>query len=220
MRADSAATGEVLAPHRAGSWSTVGRRRPTSRRWIGEECVWVNSLVDRIVSAPLEPAGAVAEPYSLWAVEDRPGLVMPCRHPSVVVTDDLKRYERLKLFILNLGHTYLAEIWAAERAARLDLTVREAVADTTMRAKLDALYAEDVLPVFAAIGMGDEAQRVPRRPSSSGSPIRFSITGCRKSSSITRPRSGAGSAALSISPRRMAGASSCRASRRRSPRTC
>ena len=27
-----------------------------------------------------------------------------------------------------------------------------------MRAKLDALYAEEVLPVFAAIGMGDEAQ--------------------------------------------------------------
>ena len=26
-----------------------------------------------------------------------------------------------------------------------------------MRAKLDALYAEEVLPVFAAIGMGDEA---------------------------------------------------------------
>jgi tagaturonate reductase len=27
-----------------------------------------------------------------------------------------------------------------------------------MRAKLDALYEEEVLPVFAAIGMGDEAQ--------------------------------------------------------------
>ena len=27
-----------------------------------------------------------------------------------------------------------------------------------MRARLDALYDEEVLPVFAAIGMGDEAQ--------------------------------------------------------------
>jgi tagaturonate reductase len=27
-----------------------------------------------------------------------------------------------------------------------------------MRAKLDALYAEEVTPVFAAIGMGDEAE--------------------------------------------------------------
>ncbi len=129
----------------------------TARRWVGEECLWVNSLVDRIVSEPLEPLGAVAEPYALWAIEDQPGLDLPCRHPAIVVAADLKPYERLKLFILNLGHTYLAEIWAQERGAP-GLTVREAVADPTMRAKLDALYEEEVLPVFAAIGMGDEAQ--------------------------------------------------------------
>jgi len=128
-----------------------------ARRWVGEQCVWVNSLVDRIVSEPLEPLGAVAEPYALWAIEDQPGLELPCRHPAIVVAADLKPYERLKLFILNLGHTYLAELWAKEGGAQ-GLTVREAVADTTMRAKLDALYAEEVTPVFAAIGMGDEAE--------------------------------------------------------------
>ena len=132
-----------------------------ARRWVEEECIWVNSLVDRIVSEPLEPLGAVAEPYALWAIEDQPGLELPCRHPAIVVAADLKPYERLKLFILNLGHTYLAEIWAEEGGAP-GLTVREAVADTTMRAKLDALYDEEVLPVFAAIGMGDEAQRLPQ----------------------------------------------------------
>ena len=74
-----------------------------------------------------------------------------------MVAADLKPYERLKLFILNLGHTYLAELWAKEGGAP-NPTVREAVADTMTRAKLDALYAEEVTPVFAAIGMGDEAQ--------------------------------------------------------------
>jgi tagaturonate reductase len=128
-----------------------------ARRWVGEECLWVNSLVDRIVSEPLEPLGAVAEPYALWAIEDQPGLELPCRHGAIVVAADLKPYERLKLFILNLGHTYLAELWAKDGGAP-GLTVREAVADTTMRAKLDAVYAEEVLPVFAAIGMGDAAQ--------------------------------------------------------------
>ncbi|MFZ0602994.1 MAG: mannitol dehydrogenase family protein [Roseiarcus sp.] len=128
----------------------------TARRWVAEECVWVNSLVDRIVSEPLEPLGAVAEPYALWAIEDQPGLELPCRHPAIVVAADLKPYERLKLFILNLGHTYLAEIWKQEGGAPA-LTVREAMADATMRARLDALYDEEVLPVFAAIGMGDEA---------------------------------------------------------------
>jgi tagaturonate reductase len=128
-----------------------------ARRWVEEDCMWVNSLVDRIVSEPLEPLGAVAEPYALWAIEDQPGLELPCRHPAIVVAGELKSYERLKLFILNLGHTYLAEIWSQEGGAP-GLTVREAVADITMRVKLDVLYAEEVLPVFAAIGMGDEAR--------------------------------------------------------------
>ena len=99
-----------------------------ARRWVAEECVWVNSLVDRIVSEPLEPLGAVAEPYALWAIEDQPGLEIPCRHPAIVVAADLKPYERLKLFILNLGHTYLAEAWKREGGAP-ELTVREAMAD-------------------------------------------------------------------------------------------
>jgi tagaturonate reductase len=127
-----------------------------ARRWVADECIWVNSLVDRIVSAPLEPLGAVAEPYALWAIEDQPGLELPCRHPAIVVAKDLKPYERLKLFILNLGHTYLAEIWARQGGAPT-LTVREAMADKAMRAQLDALYEEEVAPTFAAIGMADEA---------------------------------------------------------------
>ncbi len=128
-----------------------------TRRWVEDECLWVNSLVDRIVSEPLEPIGAVAEPYALWAIEDQPGLELPCRHGSITVTGDLKPYERLKLFILNLGHTYLAEIWARAAGAPM-LTVREAMADSAIRAELDDLYDKEVLPVFAGIGMGREAE--------------------------------------------------------------
>ena len=126
-------------------------------RWAGEDCLWINSLVDRIVSEPLEPAGAVAEPYALWAVENRPGLVMPCKHPAIVVTDDLKRYERLKLFILNLGHTYLAEGWAARGAEPKALT-RELLADPAILADLEDLYEREVQPVFDALGLGAEAR--------------------------------------------------------------
>jgi tagaturonate reductase len=129
-----------------------------ARRWIGDECVWVNSLVDRIVSEPLEPLGAVAEPYALWAIEDRPGLAPPCRHADVVVTDDLKRYERLKLFILNLGHTWLADVWRKSNGAP-GMTVREAMADRALRGSLDEIYETEALPAFAALGMGDEARR-------------------------------------------------------------
>ena len=125
--------------------------------WAGERCLWINSLVDRIVSEPLEPAGAVAEPYALWAVETRPGLVMPCVHPAVVVTDDLKRYERLKLFILNLGHTWLAEGWAARGADASGLT-RQWLEDPAIRADLEDLYEREVQPVFDALGLGAAAR--------------------------------------------------------------
>jgi tagaturonate reductase len=128
-----------------------------ARRWIADDCVWVNSLVDRIVSQPLEPLGAVAEPYALWAIEDKPGLEQPCRHPDIVVTNDLKRYERLKLFILNLGHSYLAEIWRLRKGPP-DMTVREAMIDWDVRSELDDLYEKEVIPTFAGIGMEAEAR--------------------------------------------------------------
>ena len=126
-------------------------------RWVAEQCLWVNSLVDRIVSEPLEPAGAVAEPYALWAVERQPRLEMPCVHASIVLTDDLSRYERLKLFILNLGHTYLAEGWAA-RGAEPSATVRPLLATNRVKDELNDLYDREVLPVFAGIGLGEEAR--------------------------------------------------------------
>jgi tagaturonate reductase len=127
------------------------------RQWAGRDCLWVNSLVDRIVSEPLEPIGAVAEPYALWAVERQPGLTMPCAHPNIVLTDDLARYERLKLFILNLGHSWLAEGWAA-RGADKSAIVRALLAQPEIAQDLNDLYDREVLPVFAQIGLGEEAQ--------------------------------------------------------------
>jgi tagaturonate reductase len=124
--------------------------------WLQHTCVWVNSLVDRIVSAPLEPAGAVAEPYALWVVEAQPGMVLPCIHPQLVVTDRLAPYERRKLFMLNLGHTWLAEQWLAA-GGPANCTVLQAMSDGAMRAALEALWAEEVLPVFAALGEGAAA---------------------------------------------------------------
>jgi tagaturonate reductase len=121
-------------------------------RWMREECVWTNSLVDRIVSGSLEPAGAIAEPYALWAIERQPRLVVPLTHPAIRLVDDLRVAERLKLFVLNLGHTALAERWIADRRPR-DETVREIVADPKMRAFLDAIYDEEVLPVLVAAGI-------------------------------------------------------------------
>ncbi|MGD9509100.1 MAG: mannitol dehydrogenase family protein [Geminicoccaceae bacterium] len=136
----------------AAEWSL----EPAFREWLRHRCIWACSLVDRIVSEAIDPVGAVAEPYALWAIEAAPGLRPICRHPDLVVTDDLARYERLKLYILNLGHTWLAERWLLEGRPE-DETVREALADPDLAASLEALYAEEVLPVFAALGLGEAA---------------------------------------------------------------
>ncbi|MBC8642656.1 mannitol dehydrogenase family protein [Caballeronia sp. EK] len=124
--------------------------------YLAKDCVWVNSLVDRIVSEPIQPVGAIAEPYALWAIERQAGMVLPCEHEDIVVTDDLAHYERLKLLMLNLGHTMLAEIWRTHEGSP-DMTVLDAMRDPAYREPLEATWRDEVLPVFAALGKRDVA---------------------------------------------------------------
>jgi tagaturonate reductase len=125
--------------------------------YIEHTCIWVNSLVDRIVSEPIRPVGAIAEPYALWAIERREGMVLPCEHDAIVVTDDLPHYERLKLLLLNLGHTYLAERWQADRRPADENTLH-AMRDPALRADLEAVWCDEVLPVFDALGEAETAR--------------------------------------------------------------
>eukprot|EP01036_Dinobryon_divergens_P049609 gene49609-66453_t len=105
--------------------------------YLSMGCVWVNSLVDRIVPEAIEPAGAVAEPYAVWVIEAQKKMVLPCTHPQIIVTDKLEPYERRKLFLLNLGHTFLAEHWLQYRRSK-DETVLQAMSAPKLRAELEA----------------------------------------------------------------------------------
>lgn len=133
------------------------RADPAFVDYVEHGCIWVNSLVDRIVSEPLHPVGAIAEPYALWAIERRAGMVLPCEHDAMIVTDDLPHYARLKLLLLNLGHTYLAERWSVD-ARPADENTLHAMRDPALRADLEALWRDEVLPVFDALGKGDAAR--------------------------------------------------------------
>jgi tagaturonate reductase len=113
--------------------------------------------VDRIVSEALQPVGAVAEPYALWAIESQPRLQLPCRHPAIVLTDNLASFEQLKLFLLNLGHTLLADLWIRGRLAP-DMTVLQAMQDPALRDLLEEVWQQEVLPVFDALGQGAQAR--------------------------------------------------------------
>lgn len=126
--------------------------------WARTHCVWANSLVDRIVSEALHPIGAVAEPYALWAIERQPRLQLPCRHPSIVLTEDLAAHERLKLFLLNAGHSLLVESWHRGGAPE-GMTVGQAMRNAELRGELEAFWVDEALPVFDALGQGVEARR-------------------------------------------------------------
>jgi tagaturonate reductase len=136
----------------ARDWQT----EPGFLHYLAHDCIWVNSLVDRIVSEAIEPVGAVAEPYALWAIERQEGMVLPCRHESIVVTDDLAHFERLKLFLLNLGHTMLAECWLNSRGGT-NVTVLEAMRNEPWRSTLESTWRDEVLPVFDALGQYETA---------------------------------------------------------------
>lgn len=130
---------------------------PDFQDWLSSNVLWVNSLVDRIVSEPLEPAGAVAEPYALWAIEDQPGLKLPCKHPSIKVVQDLEEVETLKLFILNLGHTYLVSRWLKSKDNPKQF-VRDMMDDPEDLADLEDLYRQEVVTGFKAHGREQEAE--------------------------------------------------------------
>lgn len=129
--------------------------RDEFRTYLEEGVTWVNSLVDRIVSQPLEPAGAVAEPYALWAIEEQAGLIAPVAHPSVKIVPSLKEIEALKLFVLNLGHSFFAERWLRSNGSD-DVLVRHLMNDEAELKALEDVLDDEVKPAFVKAGLGAE----------------------------------------------------------------
>jgi tagaturonate reductase len=70
---------------------------------------------------------------------------------------DLTPYEKLKLHILNLGHTVLAERWLKD-GRRSDETVREILEDGAISDYLLQIYENEVIPGFEKHGLGEEAR--------------------------------------------------------------
>src|SRR5690606_374555 len=89
-------------------------------------------------------------------IENADGLTLPCEHKDIVVTDDLARYEHLKLYLLKLSHTVIAENRLKGRRPK-DENAQEAMQDETIRSELEAVWREEVLPIFAADGLGEQA---------------------------------------------------------------
>jgi tagaturonate reductase len=145
----------------ASEWQLPGELQ----RWIRQDCAWLNTLVDRIVTGtpaehPLLASDAmltVCEPYALWAIQQKPGVEPFLRHPSVIWTPDVQPYFLRKVRILNGAHTALL-IKAKPRGF---VTVREAVNDPALGAWLEKLLFEEVVPVLE--GRVDDAPGFARQ---------------------------------------------------------
>lgn len=135
------------------------------QRWLQQDCLWLNTLVDRIVTgAPKEhPLLAddamltVCEPYALWAIQEKSGAEPFLRHPSVVWTPDVQPYFLRKVRILNGAHTALL-IKAMPRGFS---TVREAVNDRELGPWLERLLLEELVPILE--GRVDDAAGFARQ---------------------------------------------------------
>ena len=123
----------------------------TLLHWLDESCVWLNSLVDRIVSGkpaehPLLQQDAlltVAEPFAMWAIQDDPRIQL-FSHPSIERVHDTAAYELRKIRILNGAHTALVA-----RALPMGIiTVREAVEHATVGPWLRLLLHDEIVPTI------------------------------------------------------------------------
>lgn len=119
--------------------------------WLGTECRWINTLVDRIVPGTPKDHPALAddpllisaEPFAFWAMETAGAA--PFAHPAIVTAADISPYYLRKVRILNGAHTALVA-WAMPRGFK---TVREAVQDPEIGGWLRRVLDEEIVPVLA-----------------------------------------------------------------------
>jgi tagaturonate reductase len=125
------------------------------QRWLQLDCVWLNSLVDCIITDP--PADlesphkgdkllVCAEPYALWALE-RPAKGMPklFTDPAQRIVDDLETCFLPKVRILNGIHTIMVAMFYPKSFQTVQQVLHDPTADRWIR---DVLF-EEIVPTIA-----------------------------------------------------------------------
>ncbi len=145
----------------ADDWKLQAGFRP----WVENECVWLNSLVDRIVPGPptdhpllaADPLLLMAEPFAFWALQAKPRAAKWVEHPAILRTADVTPYFLRKVRILNGAHTALVSKVGLTRFE----TVREALDDDATRAWLEQLLFDEIVPTL--VGRVDGPEQFARQ---------------------------------------------------------
>ena len=139
------------------------------RGWIERSIAFPSTMVDRIVPATRsehharadellgrhDAALVVAEPFSMWVLEDRFPAGRPCwEHAGAIFSDEVERYEQLKLRLLNATHSMIAYLGLLAGAR----SIAQAIALPPIRAAAEHLVAAELRPTLDAPSLVD----VPR----------------------------------------------------------
>ena len=123
---------------------------------VDARAVFANTAVDRIVPNQ-DPGGGLdvrVEPYFEWAIERGPfGDAVP-EIPGVTWVDSLGPYIERKLFTVNTGHAAAAYFGRAAGAEKIS----DALADPSVRARVEAVLAETKALLVAKYGFAPEEQ--------------------------------------------------------------
>ncbi len=142
--------------------SFAQKQNPDVSKWISEEVSFPNSMVDRITPVTSEAEIAylkktyglldqwpvVCEPFIQWVIEDnfsngRP----PLEKLGVQFVPDVTPYEKMKIRLLNAGHSVLGIPGALHGHPTIDACMKDEVFAGFMRRFMD----EEASPVLGAI---------------------------------------------------------------------
>ncbi|GIW75683.1 MAG: altronate oxidoreductase [Phycisphaerae bacterium] len=155
---DNGATLRSLILQAAGQWNY----EPECVRWIEQNCLFVNTLVDRIVTGHPGPEAEsieqslgyhdthlnTAEPYMAWVLEAparvRDEIPLHSVADNVIWTDHVKPYRERKVRLLNGAHTMMTPV-----SLLLGIqTVRQAIEEPLIRRFVRKGLFEEIIPTI------------------------------------------------------------------------
>lgn len=128
-------------------------------RWINEENIFCNTLVDRIVTGyprgeeilndyPGDNLLDTSELFHLWVIEGPESIKaefpFDCAGLNIILTDNLERYRTRKVRILNGAHTSMIPYAMLEGIE----TVGDCMADEKMSAFVKACVYDEIIPTL------------------------------------------------------------------------
>lgn len=142
-------------------YAQAAQAEPEFLAWMTEQVTFPNAMVDRIVPAPTEATKAEveealglhddapvpAELFTMWVIEDKFAAGRPhWEAAGAIFSDEVEKYELVKLRLLNGGHSLIAYLGGLDRQETIpDSRAQDFIAQATRQAlEVDYLPSIDL----------------------------------------------------------------------------